>query len=376
VLSRAHAELRERDPSHPGWNNLLGRAAFQSAAGLDAYVRSYADTVHPVVLCNAQYDFLRTGDQRLFFENVTQLGALARDYGVPFWVIVQLVEHSGFRALTDGELRWQVSHLLAYGARGVGYFTYWTPLPDPAWNWQPAVIDDDGTRTRWFDLLAAFNPYVREAGETLAQLAWITTQHSGSVPPGAQGFVPDDWVASAEGRAAIGQFAGALGERYLLVANSDSLSSQALALTLPGADSVERLMPAGPAWTPAPATPVTGGLRVAFTLESGGVTLLRVHGAGGGSGASGSNPGLELAPNPARGICRFSVAAAVGGATLEIIDAGGRRIWSRRLPPGRSAVQWDGETDRGDRAPGGLYFARIRDDRGTAVRRLAWLGSR
>jgi hypothetical protein len=103
--------------------------------------------------------------------------------------------------------------------------------------------------------------------------------------------------------------------------------------------------------------------------------LLRVFGAAPDGGASGARPRLGLSPNPARGSCRLAVAAAVGGATLEIIDAGGRRVWARALPPGRSIVRWDGETDGGGRAPGGLYFARIRDDRGSAVRRLAWLGT-
>ncbi len=375
LLARVHAGLRARDPAHPGWNNLFGRQAYGSADALEAALRAYADSVAPAVLSDDHYDFTESGDRGHFIENVTRLAAVARAHGIPFWCVVQLTQHAIFRALTPGELRWQVSHLLAYGARGVGYFTYWTPAADPYWNWQPAVIDTDGTRTSWFDVLAAFNPYVRAAGERLAALAWITTQHAGSVPAGGQAFAPDDWVSAVEGRAAIGEFADAQGGRRVVVANSDSASAQQIALTFPGADSVAWLLPPGTSWSAAPAGVVPGGLRVTMTIEAGSFRLLRIFGADGGSGASGTRPGLDLSPNPARGACRMAVAAAVGGATLEIIDAGGRRIWARALAPGRSVVEWHGETDGGGRAPGGLYFARIRDERGTAVRRLAWLGA-
>jgi len=160
-----------------------------------------------------------------------------------------------------------------------------------------------------------------------------------------------------------------------VVVNSDSLAARTIAVTVPGADSIEWLVGTPAAWLPAPAAPAQGGLRVEMPLEAGGVRLLRVYGAAPENGASGARPGLEVSPNPARGTCRFAIAAAVTGATIEIIDAGGRRIWARALPPGRSTVQWNGETAAGAQAPRGLYFARIRDDRGAAVRRLTWLGA-
>jgi hypothetical protein len=375
LLADAHARLRARDPTRPGWNNLLGRSAFADAAETEAHLRAYLDAVRPAVLCNALYEFSPAGDRGHFFDNVTVLSALARERGIPFWSIVQLVEHRGHRALTAGELRWQVSHLLAYGAHGVGYFTYWTPPDDPFWKWAPAVITTDGERTAWFDLLAEFNPRVRAIGETLMSFGWIATEHAGSVPPGAMGFVPDDWVSQVEGRAAIGQFTDRDGARHLLVVNSDSAASQRIALNLPEADSVAWLAAPERRWEPASASPVTGGMRIEVLLEAGDMRLLRVFGANPGSSASGARPGLDLSPNPARGACRFAVAAAVGGAVLEVLDASGRRVWARALPPGRSSVEWRGERDTGGRIPPGLYFARLRDDRGAAVRRLVWLGT-
>ena len=36
--------------------------------------------------------------------------------------------HLSYRDPTEAELAWQVFHALAFGARGISYFTYWTPL--------------------------------------------------------------------------------------------------------------------------------------------------------------------------------------------------------------------------------------------------------
>lgn len=375
LLAGIHRKLRERDPVHPGWNNLFGYQIFGAEGPFLDYTVGYLDSIRPAVLCNDQYDFLQTGDRGQFVKNAVLLNELARARGIPFWCVIQLTAHHIFRDLDEGELRWQVSHLLAYGARGVGYFTYWTPPADTFWNWQPAVISAEGARTAWYDVLAAFNPRVRTAGEVLARTAWITTQHAGSVPEGGQGFVADDWIAAVEGRAAIGQFADPGGARYALVANSDSLEARTVALVIPGAEPVMRLGEAPGSWHPVPATASAFGARIDLDLPAGDFVLLRLGGTGSG-GASGSNPGLDLAPNPARATCRFSIGAAVSGATFEILDAHGRRIWARALAPGRSTLTWDGRDQHGARVRGGMYFARIRDDRGTAVRRFAWLGAR
>jgi len=384
LLARIYSDLRERDPVHPAWDNLLGINGFPNHAAWESYVRQWVETVHPSVLCVDMYEFLADRDRGLFVENVAALRALGDEYGIPFWFVVQLVQHGPYRALTVGELRWQVSHLLAYGARGVGYFTYWTPAPDPEWNWQPAVIGYDGRRTAWYDVLAAFNPGVRATGETLAGLTWLSTQHAGSVPPGGTAFSPDDWILEVEGRAALGRFAGEGGERYLLVANSDSLAARTVTLSLPRTRRVWRLGATPGSWSEVeverylhpfrerPALQAQSGVRVAIALESGDFALLRLE----LDPASLPGPVLAVGPNPARGMARFAVSRIGRGARLEIVDAGGRRVWSRALAPGASLVPWSGEREQGGQVRPGIYLARVTDAGGVTTARLAWLGAR
>jgi hypothetical protein len=324
------------------------------------------------VLCNNHYDFLRGHDRGSFVENAAALGGIADEHGIPFWSYVLLVEHGPYRGLDPGELRWQVSHLLAYGARGIGYFTYWTPAPDPKWNWKPAVIDYDGTRGPWYDVLVAFNPGVRAAGETIAGLTWLSTQHAGSVPPGGVAFAPDDWIRAVGGRAAIGRFAGASGARYVLVANSDSLAAATVVLALPRTRRAWRLGGAADAWSEVAAEPEVGGARFPVALDSGGFALLRLE----ADPAAAPGPVLAVGPNPANGAVRFAASHIAPGARLEIMDAAGRPVWSSALTPNAGPLTWNGQREGGGVARPGIYFARVTDAGGVTIARFSWLGAR
>jgi hypothetical protein len=374
LMARFHAALRTRDTAHISFNNLFGRNGFATRAEWEDYTREYVRVVQPAVLCNDEYDFLESGDRGLFVENVAGLAAIAREHGLPFWIVVQVIEHGPYRALTPGELRWQVAMALAYGTRGIGYFTYWTPAPDPGWNWQYGAIGWDGQRTSWYMELAGLNPRVRAAGVTLAHATWLATEHAGSVPLGGTGFAPDDWVAGVEGRAALGSFAGGGGERYLLVVNADSAASREIALGLGNVTSAARLGDVAGAWTPLALEHRPSGPRLSLQLEAGDFALLRLEG-GAGSVASGRAPELVLGPVPARGRLVIGVHDLSNGARLEILDAAGRRVWSRALPRGAASLEWRGERDSGGTADAGVYFARVEDDRGARATRFVWLGA-
>jgi hypothetical protein len=369
------AALRSKDPAHPPWNNLAGRAGFLTHDDWIAHHRLYLSLLHPAVLCNDQYDFLRTGDRREFVENAAGLGALAREAGIPFWSFILLIEHDPYRRVTPGELRWQVSMLLAYGARGIGYFTYWTPHANPANNWKPAIIDTAGRRTEWYPFVAQWNRFVGAAGSTLARCTWLATAHAGSVPVGGAAFAPNDWVSAVEGRAALGYFADSTGARMLLVANSDSLDARAVTLTLPGTDRACVLDPTHDTWESADCSALPEDSRLTLDLDAGSLALLRLEGPGGGAIAAGTAPGLAVRPNPASAVVRLGLARVGRHARVEIIDAGGRRAWSHPVGSGASTVTWRGERDSGGIARPGVYFARLEDERGVTIARIVWLGA-
>ncbi len=376
LLGKLHRALRQRDPEHPAWNDLSPPYAFATREEWSSHMRAYLDSTGAAVLCDNEYDFLTSGDRGRFVDNAATLAVVARERGIPFWAIVQLVAHQDYRPLTDAELRWQVSTLLAYGARGVGYFTYWTPAPNPIFNWQEGLISWDGQRTHWYGTVAALNEKVAPVGEILADLTRLATKHAGSVPFGAIAFTPDPWVLDVRGRAMLGEFADSTGTRYLVVVNPDSASARTIDLVFPFTQSVERFDAASGLWfAPASGAPSSRGFALALDLAAGEFTLLRLIGEWSALPAS-KGPALRLAPNPANRRITLALGNVGARGRIEILDAGGRRVWSRSLAPGISAREWQGERDQGGIARAGLYFVRAEDVRGVSVARLTWLGAR
>jgi FlgD Ig-like domain/Galactose oxidase, central domain len=79
-------------------------------------------------------------------------------------------------------------------------------------------------------------------------------------------------------------------------------------------------------------------------------------------------------PNPSRGTSALEfLLVSPGHATLEIFDAGGRRVRrlvDANLSAGPHSASWSGEDDRGGRVANGLYFVRLRSGTRQVTRRL------
>lgn len=373
LLTRLRAALRGRDPTHPAWNTLVGRAGFSTRDEYAAHLGDYATEFLPAVLSSDFYGFHATDDPR-FVENLTTLRDVAAAQGLPFWNIVQLIPHLDYRPLTRGELRWEVTQSLAHGARGIGYFTYWTPDPDPQYNWQSAIIAHDGTPTAWYGFLMDFDRGVRLAGETLARARRLRTWYSDPVPPAGEAMPADSWFWPPGGHVVVGEYEGAGGKRLALVGNLDSLAARRVVLWTRDASDA-RLVAGGSSPTPE-VIPGLAAVTVTLQLAAGDFALVEL-------GPPIARPAVRAAPNPAAGTVRFAVLDRLGDSFFEILDLGGRVIWSDRTPGNAREVVWSGVRGDGRRAPPGIYFARLvggRFDFGAprepdAVTRFVWLGA-
>ena len=85
-------------------------------------------------------------------------------------------------------------------------------------------------------------------------------------------------------------------------------------------------------------------------------------------------PGVAVHAAPVRGVARFTLSRLGAGASIAVVDALGRRVWSRTLAPGEPAAEWDGGRERGGAATPGIYFVSVSDRRGSVSKRFAWLG--
>ncbi len=374
-LGRAFELFRQADPAHPAWNNLLGPAPFASRSAWFDYLRAYIAATSPAVLSMDHYDFRLDGDLGRFVEAQAGAAAVAREAGIPFWSILQLTQHLALRPMTEGLLRWQCAHALAFGARGLGIFTYWTPAPDSAYGWRHGMVSwGTAERTDHFEMVRRVLADMRVAGEVLAGATWLATSFSGGgVPVGGTAFAPDSLVLSLEGRATLGVFADSLGSPILLVANRDSSASGTLVLELGGdrrvvesrSDYTYRVLET---------TRLPGRTRVLLHMAPGGASVLRISGPLATVG--GTSLLLQAHPGPASGSVRFTAVGLSGPARLELLDLSGRRVWGIDLTGATANLEWQGQREQGGRVPPGVYLARLEDARGVRVQRVHWLGGR
>jgi hypothetical protein len=84
-----------------------------------------------------------------------------------------------------------------------------------------------------------------------------------------------------------------------------------------------------------------------------------------------------LTPNPGHGERRLGFTLPVAGdARLELLDVTGRHIRTLAagvLPAGPHERTWDGRDERGNLAPAGLYFVRLRAGRESLTERFVQL---
>src|SRR6185369_11513541 len=135
-LGEVVAYLKAKDPKHPGFINLFPTYATPGAQlgtkTYEEYVDRFIEAVQPRVISFDHYPFMASSDRADFFYNVAVVRNAGIKANLPFWSIALCVQHLGYRHLTEGELRFQAMAALAFGARGLLWYTYWYPgEPNP-----------------------------------------------------------------------------------------------------------------------------------------------------------------------------------------------------------------------------------------------------
>ena len=216
------------------------------------FLQSYIDTVRPPLISFDRYPILTDGIDLNYFDNWVIYRDASLTSGLPSWTYVQSVGFNGHRVPTASQLAWQVNVSLAYGCKGVQYFTYWTPDPARGEGFTQALMTVDGQRTPLYGAAKALNrSWLQPVGRELKPLVSESVQHANDdpLPPSAAAFAPGDHLSTASGDAAVlGLFRSAQddGTRYLLVANRDpdAAASVGIGLNQANVKSVSHFVPA------------------------------------------------------------------------------------------------------------------------------------
>jgi hypothetical protein len=214
---------------HPGawpYINLFPNYCAPSALGAstyDEYVEQFVQVCQPTILSYDHYALLTGGALRPgYFANLESMRRAATKHNLPFWNIVLASAHFNYREVTEADFRFQAYTSLAYGARGLAYFKYFTPAVG---NYRNGPIDQFGAETPTWHSMQHVNLQIGQLAPTLLKLKSDRVYHFGDVPEGCAG--PDDQslVKAVHGPMLVGDFTHEDGSRYVMIVNKNLTAS-------------------------------------------------------------------------------------------------------------------------------------------------------
>jgi len=267
--------LKEKDSQHPGYINLLPNYApanVYDAPNYQQHVRNYATIVKPFAISYDHYHMGTGGDRPGFFNNLSDVRTVSLESNIPFWQIVLVVQHGGYRNLTEGELRYEAMQTLAYGGKGLMWFTYWSPAEsDKSLVWKHAMINEDGSHDPHYAMVQKINRDLQAIGTELLNATSTAVFQTGKLPPGGTAAPKDSPIQFVyeQPNATIGLFKS---EKHTLalVANQDYKTAVRAGLQIVG--GMEQFDPDTRSWN---AVPIPASLTHMISLPPGDAVLLR-----------------------------------------------------------------------------------------------------
>jgi len=236
ALAAARDALKAIDPAHWSYVNLLPTYANATQLGCATYpehVRRFMLEFRPEVLSYDHYSILE-GDRLRgsYFQNLEWIRQNALEFDTPFWAFALTCPHKPYPMPTLGHIRFQAWSNFAYGAKGLQYFTYWTPQPG-TWDFHDAPIRLDGTRSPTWETLKAFNEEVQACADIILNSRAVAVYHTEPLPAGTRGLdksSPFSRIEGGEAIVAVHQMPDA--SRYALIVNRSFTQTVTLRLTL------------------------------------------------------------------------------------------------------------------------------------------------
>ena len=164
-----------------------------------------------------------------FYTNLEIVRRLSLETKTRFWNCILANSHFNYMEPSDATFNLQVYSTLAYGGRGIQYFTYVAPAIG---NFRLAAVDQFGNRTSTWDMLRRINNQIHMLAPTLIRLHSTGVYHYPSVPEKGQPLSASRLIESVEttqryvvppvaGRILIGEFEDDGGRPYFLIVNKD-----------------------------------------------------------------------------------------------------------------------------------------------------------
>nr|WP_197718662.1 hypothetical protein [Pedobacter schmidteae] len=216
------------------------------------YISTYIKEVPMQFISYDAYCVIGDSLRANYYENLEIMADECKKAGKDFWAFGLTTGSSlpvNFPPPTLAELRLQIYSILAYGAQGVQYFTYWTPGPEEnnVWDFYKGPIGLDGRRTVTYDRLKQMNEEVKNLSGVFYGSKVLSVRHTGeATPKGTRRLskLPDGIkVLDTNGAGALVSILQNGSNNFVVVVNSSFKKS--MNLTLYGDEKLKKVLKDG-----------------------------------------------------------------------------------------------------------------------------------
>lgn len=178
LFSSVEAVIKEYEKLYPDkmWHiNLFPTYATGGikTTSYEDYISSWLNVIDPKYLSYDSYPLLKTGGIiQDYFYNLDFIRAKTLQRKIPFWTFIQTLSIAQTPGVPDKrdpsekEIRWQVWVNLAFGAKAIQYFCYWSPQSG-AEAFGEALITGEGKKTDKYDYIKRLNSDIKKIGRIL-----------------------------------------------------------------------------------------------------------------------------------------------------------------------------------------------------------------
>jgi hypothetical protein len=242
AMGRVSRMLKEMAPDKWPYVNLFPYRVSRDRMGTDyeTYARMLVETIGQPFLSYDNYSLVGGEMLDYFYNNLEIVRKISQDVKTPFWNCILANAHFNYMEPSDATFHLQVYATLAYGGRGIQYFTYYSPHNG---NYRLGAVDQFGNKTATWDALRRINLQIHALAPVVLKLHSTGVYHYPDVPEYGKPLSEGKLVRSVsmvqrylkppvQGRYLIGEFEDAEGRPYFMIVNKDLGNSFQFAIEL------------------------------------------------------------------------------------------------------------------------------------------------
>jgi hypothetical protein len=234
--------LQAAAPKSIAYVNLLPSfAGAPKAEQWEKYLRSFVDAVKPKAFSYDGYSLMDDGSVRAsYFSNLATARKVSLDTNTPFWHVALANSHFRYATPSAATFNFQIYTSLAYGARGIGWFTY---TGRDRGNYRNTAIDLFGHRTATYEFLRDANLQLHRLAPVITKLKSVNVFHQGDVPRGCQGIETSKFLKAVKGAGpfCVGEFEDEQGRPAVLIVNRDMVHSTQVSIEPKTKTAIQRV---------------------------------------------------------------------------------------------------------------------------------------